>query len=82
VDVFTGSAESIEEAIVPLFYKEGAKVIITGRDEPNEWLAPQIINVLLFNLIKEVSGKRGRVLLAERNLKFCLRLSDWGLIIR
>jgi hypothetical protein len=59
VDVFTGSAESIEEAIVPLFYKERAKVIITGRDEPNEWLATQIINVVLFNLIKELGGRRG-----------------------
>jgi len=57
VDIFTGSAGSIKEAIAPLFYKEGAKVVIIGRDEPNEWLAPQIINVVLFNLIKELGGQ-------------------------
>ena len=47
-----GPAHSIGKAIVPLFCEESAKVAITGRDEPNEWLAPQIINIVLFNLIK------------------------------
>lgn len=57
MDIFTGSTGSIEEAIAPFFYKEGAKLAMRGPDEPNEWLAPQIINVVLFNLIKELGGE-------------------------
>ena len=33
VAVVTGSTRGIGEAIVRVFYKEGAKVVITGRDE-------------------------------------------------
>ena len=33
VAVVTGSTRGIGEAIVRLFHKEGAKVVITGRDE-------------------------------------------------
>jgi len=33
VAIVTGSTRGIGEAIVRLFYKEGAKVVITGRDE-------------------------------------------------
>jgi len=51
-------------------------------DEPSEGLAPQIINVLLFNLIKELREKEGvTILLAEQNVKFCLGLSDWGYLL-
>jgi branched-chain amino acid transport system ATP-binding protein len=51
-------------------------------DEPSEGLAPQIINVVLFNLIKELREKEGvTILLAEQNVKFCLALSDWGYLL-
>ncbi|MCJ7616225.1 MAG: hypothetical protein MUO43_06775 [Desulfobacterales bacterium] len=42
VDVFTGPARSIEEGIVLLFFKEGAKVAITDRDKPNNASAEEI----------------------------------------
>lgn len=75
--------EVLRKQLYPSFYKEGAKIAITGRDKPNEWLAPQIVNVVLFNLIKELGGEEGvTMLLAEQNVKFCLGLSEWGVFIR
>jgi ABC-type branched-subunit amino acid transport system ATPase component len=79
VDVFGNRQEVLRKQLYPPFYKEGARVAITGGDKPNEWLAPQIVNVVLFNLIKELREKEGvTILSAEHNVKFCLGLSDWG----
>lgn len=51
-------------------------------DEPSEGLAPQIVNEVLFNLIKEVREKEGvTILLSEQNVRFSLRLSDWGYLL-
>jgi branched-chain amino acid transport system ATP-binding protein len=51
-------------------------------DEPSEGLAPQIVNVVLFRLIKELRAKEGAtIFLAEQNMNFTLGLIDWGYIL-
>ncbi|BEQ14737.1 ABC transporter ATP-binding protein [Desulfoferula mesophila] len=51
-------------------------------DEPCEGLAPQIVNQVLFGLIKSLKEQEGvTILLAEQNARFCLGLADWGYLL-
>jgi len=51
-------------------------------DEPCEGLAPQIVNQVLFGLIKGLKEQEGvTILLAEQNARFCLGLADWGYLL-
>lgn len=51
-------------------------------DEPCEGLAPQIVNQVLFGLIKNLKEQEGMtILLAEQNARFCLGLADWGYLL-